>query len=154
MRRMHVFGMGIAAGPDFVEQKPPGRFESAMQVEANTAIFLSGGADQSAQLRLQLELLAFASAHNDHPSDRLSRQLAPGRRPLASFQSGWLAGLGFALRHGGGDCSAKCCQCKSHEGIEPCVAKDQAGIPYFARNDTPDRKSTRLNSSHVSISYA
>src|SRR5207302_1739791 len=23
--------------------------------------------------------------------------------------------------------------------IEPCVAKDQAGIPYFARNDTPGR---------------
>src|SRR3989442_12956466 len=57
------------------------------------------------------------------------------------FRSAVLAfwGMGFLDRHGG--------------GFNPLVYKPYESIEELGR-DQPDRKSTRLNSSHVRISYA
>ena len=69
MRRVHVFGVGAAAGPNFVEQEATRRVHGAMQIEGEAAVFSSGGADQRAQLSFQKRFLAFARAQHDDERD-------------------------------------------------------------------------------------
>lgn len=69
MRRMHVFGVRVAAGPDFVKQKAPWRIHGAVQVEREAALFFSGRTDQGAQFRFQQSFLAFTRAQDHDQGD-------------------------------------------------------------------------------------
>src|SRR3989454_8375006 len=47
-----------------------------------------------------------------------------------------------------------CIACHGSDGRARLVQKDAKGYPVVSRDLTADRKSTRLNSSHLVISYA
>jgi hypothetical protein len=102
MRRARVRRVVLTAGPDFMQEVGAGVLQTAMQIVLQAAVFLARGADQSAKLGFQEQLLALSGAQNhDHGYGILWEFDAfRTRRTSVSAPSGGLTTFGFG--HVGG----------------------------------------------------
>lgn len=75
-------GVGLARGPDFVEEERAGRVNGTVQIVAKAAVFFARGADQSSQLGFQQRFLAFAGTQYNDECDSILREfrVAAGAR--------------------------------------------------------------------------
>jgi len=81
VRRVGVFGMSFAAGPDFVEQEGCWAFGGAMQVVNQAAVFFAREANQGAKFGFEEHFLAVAWAQLHDERYRFSRELGVCGRP-------------------------------------------------------------------------
>ncbi len=60
-----VFGVGFAAGPNFMQQQCSGSINGSVKIVGKAAFFFARRVDQRSKFRFQQRLLAFASTQYD-----------------------------------------------------------------------------------------
>ena len=81
MWQASVFGVGFAAGPNFVQQERVRRFRGAVQIVTKAAFFFARRTRQRAEFRFQQRFLAFASTQDDDERDGIFREFLVLARP-------------------------------------------------------------------------
>lgn len=70
-----MLGVGIARGPDFVEEERAGRVSGTVQIVAKAAVFFTRRADERTELRFEERFLAFAGTQDDNERDGILWEL-------------------------------------------------------------------------------
>ncbi len=68
-------GVGLARGPDFMQQECARAISGAVQIVEQAALFPARWSDQGAQFGLEEQFLTFAGAQMDDEGYRLFRKL-------------------------------------------------------------------------------